>query len=455
MSTASLEGARDHARSQDGAAAPTQRTVPAGDGGGPPAGRRGRRRRVGRDARGRQLRHGRAAAPAPSCASPTPTGDACVHLVVHHARATAERLNVADTVKVQWQAYLGPGAVLLSDMGRAMMTIVADTSGRHDALCGATSAAVARQRYGQSGIHSATPDRPRAAHRRRRQARPRRRATCRPASTCSSRRPSRADGALRFDGAPRAGHGSRPARRDGRRRDARQRARTRSTTRPAYTSSTVRVTAWRGRRTAADDPLRASSPERRRAYENTDELPGGAAMTLTAPCRRRRRRGTRRLVRRRRRRPDAAHRRPRRQPGRRLPALRRPRHRRALLGRRHDRRPGQHLPRRRHGAALQRGRADDDDRRHDVRPPRHDRRGLQPGVEHAALRPPHPPPARLRRELPRRGRPPRARQARPRLEHQLVHERARRRRRHARHRRRHLGTGPVRSTSAPRSTCSC
>ena len=43
-------------------------------------------------------------------------------------RDPAERLNVADTVKVQWQAYLGAGAVLLSDMGRVLMTIVADTS---------------------------------------------------------------------------------------------------------------------------------------------------------------------------------------------------------------------------------------------------------------------------------------------------------------------------------------
>ena len=38
----------------------------------------------------------------------------------------------------------------------------------------------------------------------------------------------------------------------------------------------------------------------------------------------------------------------------------------------------------------------------DVRLPRHHRRGLQPRVEHAALRPPHLPPARLRRQLPRR-----------------------------------------------------
>ena len=60
-----------------------------------------------------------------------------------------------------------------------------------------------------------------------------------------------------------------------------------------------------------------------------------------------------------------------------------------------------------------------------LRAPRHHRRRLQPGVEHAALRPPHHAPARLRRELPGRSGRARARQARPRLQHQLVHERAR------------------------------
>ena len=59
-------------------------------------------------------------------------GDACVELLVHNAHQTTERLNVADTVKVQWQAYLDRGALLLSDMGRVLMTIVDDTSERHD-----------------------------------------------------------------------------------------------------------------------------------------------------------------------------------------------------------------------------------------------------------------------------------------------------------------------------------
>src|SRR5947209_15060315 len=48
-------------------------------------------------------------------------GDACANVVVFDGRNPVERLNVADTVKVQWQAYLAPGAPLLSDMGRVLM----------------------------------------------------------------------------------------------------------------------------------------------------------------------------------------------------------------------------------------------------------------------------------------------------------------------------------------------
>ena len=55
-------------------------------------------------------------------------GDACAGLLLHRADHPAERLNVADTVKLQWQAYLGPGYLLLSDMGRVLASVVDDTS---------------------------------------------------------------------------------------------------------------------------------------------------------------------------------------------------------------------------------------------------------------------------------------------------------------------------------------
>src|SRR3954447_5124022 len=69
-----------------------------------------------------------------------PDGGACAHLLLFRADASWERLNVADTMKVPWQAYLGVGHPLLSDQGRLLATIVADSSGRHDLLCGLSAA---------------------------------------------------------------------------------------------------------------------------------------------------------------------------------------------------------------------------------------------------------------------------------------------------------------------------
>ncbi|MGA8791194.1 MAG: DUF1989 domain-containing protein, partial [Paenarthrobacter sp.] len=58
-------------------------------------------------------------------------GDACVHAVILRSGAQHERLNVADTVKVPWQAYITTGHPLLSDAGRLMASVVADSSGQH------------------------------------------------------------------------------------------------------------------------------------------------------------------------------------------------------------------------------------------------------------------------------------------------------------------------------------
>ncbi|WLQ08638.1 DUF1989 domain-containing protein [Arthrobacter oryzae] len=84
-------------------------------------------------------------------------GDACVHAVLFRAGASFERINVADTVKVPWQAYLGQGHPLLSDAGRLMATLVADSSGRHDALTGTTNLAGNQAKYGAGSAHSASP----------------------------------------------------------------------------------------------------------------------------------------------------------------------------------------------------------------------------------------------------------------------------------------------------------
>jgi uncharacterized protein len=52
------------------------------------------------------------------------------------AHDTSERLNLPDTVKVQWTTDLRKGRVLFSDMGRVMLSITEDSSGAHDALTG-------------------------------------------------------------------------------------------------------------------------------------------------------------------------------------------------------------------------------------------------------------------------------------------------------------------------------
>lgn len=77
-----------------------------------------------------------------------PDGGACAHLLVFRADAPWERLNAADTVKVPWQAYLGTGHPLLSDQGRVLATVVADTSRHHDTLCGMTVAGQAQMLLG-------------------------------------------------------------------------------------------------------------------------------------------------------------------------------------------------------------------------------------------------------------------------------------------------------------------
>src|SRR5215217_7816649 len=121
--TATLEAARAHARSQEGRAAATGATIPADRATDLPGHVRAgdvvwdETIAVGGYG-GRVLRRDTIVR------FTDIDGDTCLNLVVWNARQTAERLNVADTVKVQWQAYLGPGSLLLSDMGRVLLTIV-------------------------------------------------------------------------------------------------------------------------------------------------------------------------------------------------------------------------------------------------------------------------------------------------------------------------------------------
>lgn len=86
-----------------------------------------------------------------------PTGDACAHVVLFNALEPVERLNVADTQKIPWQAYLGAGHPLLSGDGRVLATVVGDTSGQHDAFCGTSTDSWNEQKYGDARPEGPTP----------------------------------------------------------------------------------------------------------------------------------------------------------------------------------------------------------------------------------------------------------------------------------------------------------
>jgi urea carboxylase-associated protein 2 len=86
-----------------------------------------------------------------------PTGDACAHVILLNALEPVERLNVADTQKIPWQAYLGANHPLLSGEGRVLATITGDTSSRHDAFCGTSTDAWNVQKYGDARPEGPSP----------------------------------------------------------------------------------------------------------------------------------------------------------------------------------------------------------------------------------------------------------------------------------------------------------
>jgi urea carboxylase-associated protein 2 len=197
-------------------------------------------------------------------------GEACAHVLLFNAGQPAERLNVADTVKIPWQAYLGEGHPLLSGDGRVLATIVSDEAdGHHDAFCGTTTAKANDAKYGPgesapqgktpagrelfvlaAAKHGLTPrDLP-------------------PGISFFKGVRIEDDGGLTFTGSAGPGksvellaelplvilvanvpHPADP--------------------RPAYTCGPLRVHAWRGQPTGPGDPRWNATPETNRAYLNT------------------------------------------------------------------------------------------------------------------------------------------------------------------------------------------
>jgi urea carboxylase-associated protein 2 len=267
--TASTDGARDHARSQAGRVADTQPTVPATVVDDPPPGVAATDV-LWDETIGAGGYASRAVPRGTHVRLVDLSGDTCAGLLLHRADHPAERLNVADTVKLQWQAYPGPGYLLLSDMGRVLAAVVDDTAACHDTFCGTSNRADNERRYGDGAAHGPTPSgRDRFVV-----------ALAKHGLTERDVAPNvnlftgvtiEADGAvtlLQDRSSPGAQVVLRaemplvvtvvavPHRLD---------------PRPDYDAGPVRITAWRGTPAGPDDPRRVATPEARRAYENTEE----------------------------------------------------------------------------------------------------------------------------------------------------------------------------------------
>lgn len=269
FSTADPAGARAHARAMAGLRVEAQPTVPAGaaddrpDGVPPeamlwaetiaPGGYAAKR--LNRGARLRLV---------------DVTGDACVSMLLFNAERPVERLNVADTQKVQWNAYLCAGKLLLSDMGKVLMSIVEDTAEAHDAFCGASNAVSNARKYGDGDNWGPHPN-----------ARDRfmlgvgkfglGRKDIHPCVNWFKGVRIADDGSTRFNLGPYA-----PGRQVTLRAEMDVIVVLANCPhvldpRPDYVVTPARVLAWRGEPTPENDPIRTATPEGLRAFQNVEE----------------------------------------------------------------------------------------------------------------------------------------------------------------------------------------
>jgi urea carboxylase-associated protein 2 len=197
-------------------------------------------------------------------------GDACVSMLIFNAERPIERLNVADTIKVQWNAYVQTGRLLLSDMGRVLMSVLADDAQTHDVFCGTSNERSNARAYGDGGNCGAHPN-----------ARDRLilgaarfglgRKDVHPCINWFKGVRAAPDGTTMLQAGPFT-----PG------RAVLLRAEMNLIVvlancphvldpRPRYSVTPVRVSAWRGSISTEDDPIRNATPESQRAYLNVEE----------------------------------------------------------------------------------------------------------------------------------------------------------------------------------------
>jgi urea carboxylase-associated protein 1 len=76
-------------------------------------------------------------------------GQQAVDALLYCAEDSAERYSAQDTLRVQGSAYVGLGTKLMSNAGRVMARITADTCGNHDTSAGCCSCESNAVRFGE------------------------------------------------------------------------------------------------------------------------------------------------------------------------------------------------------------------------------------------------------------------------------------------------------------------
>ena len=81
-------------------------------------------------------------------------GGANVSALIYAAEQPLDRLNLPDTLKALHTAKLHAGHVLMSDMGRSLMSITEDSTGWHDPLGGMIDGELVRRKFGSAPYQS-------------------------------------------------------------------------------------------------------------------------------------------------------------------------------------------------------------------------------------------------------------------------------------------------------------
>jgi len=197
-------------------------------------------------------------------------GDACASLLIFNAEMPTERLNIADTVKVQWNAYLAEGKLLLSDMGRVLMSIVHDNAATHDCFCGTSNAANNTAKYGNGTNSGPFPNgRDRFALGAAKHGLTRR--DVHPCVNLFKGAAIEEDGTITPQIGPFAPSRSLVLRAEMDVIVVIANVPHVLDPRPQYSVTPLRATAWRGAITPENDPIRNATPEGLRAFENVED----------------------------------------------------------------------------------------------------------------------------------------------------------------------------------------